>query len=413
MAQRLQEPPPHNPNIAVVNTHQRFEVFTYGIGGKEAEEHLKRQRRPSGYASNHVMSFKFDFSLSTLTSEDGQHTTLSPSTEDADDDTQAANALVASYTRKTAQKECATVDARLDVDLDTFDTIDLAQGMGLNFTTSCHIRGPEYLKSHDVVPGIYEGGLKIWECSTDMCRYLARYLASVLGEDRELGSSIESDHLKTALSRAIGSGGSALELGCGYGLPGCLILREGMKHHEGEQLPPTVIFSDFNDFVLKTATIPNAYLNLSSLPRYSGTKEEEEIQLRTMLDRAMFVGGDWLGLSGKLTNKTLQTSRLDFDGRFDVILASETTYTSDSCKETAFLMLAHLKIECGVGLIATKRFYFGVGGGSDSFESAAKLLSSSSAGPFAGLELEVKLLQQYDTGTANIRDMMQVRCLRK
>lgn len=158
------------------------------------------------------MSFKFDFSLSTLTSEDGQHTTLSPSTEDADDDTQAANALVASYTRKTAQKECATVDARLDVDLDTFDTIDLAQGMGLNFTTSCHIRGPEYLKSHDVVPGIYEGGLKIWECSTDMCRYLARYLASVLGEDRELGSSIESDHLKTALSRAIGSGGSALEL---------------------------------------------------------------------------------------------------------------------------------------------------------------------------------------------------------
>ena len=181
-----------------------------------------------------------------------------------------------------------------------------------------------------------------------------------------------------------------------------------MSHREGEQfVPPVVIFSDFNDFVLKDATIPNAYLNVI------GAKEKDETQLVTMLERAIFVGGDWLGLSGKLTNKTLQTSRPLLDGRVDLILASETTYTSESCKDTAFLMLAHLKIDVGVGLIATKRFYFGVGGGADSFESAAKLLSSSSSGPFAGLELEVKLLRQYDTGTANIRDMIRVRCLRR
>ena len=196
--------------------------------------------------------------------------------------------------------------------------------------------------------------------------------------------------------------------GCGYGLPGCLILREGtIRHHELQlEQPPAVIFSDFNDFVLKHATIPNAYLNVIR------TGEEKE-ECKTMLDRAMFVGGDWLGMSGKLTNKTLQASpRPNFD-RVDLILASETTYTDESCKDTAFLMLAHLKVEYGVGLIATKRFYFGVGGGADSFESAAKLLSSSNAGPFAELELEVKVLQQYDTGTANIRDMIQVRCLRK
>ena len=156
------------------------------------------------------MSFKFDFSLSPPKSEGDQH---SLSTDDADDDThQAANASVASYTRKTAEKECAVVDARMDVDLDTFATIDL-QGMeGLKVTTACHIRGgPEYryLKSHDVVPGIYEGGLTVWECSIDMCRYLA----SVLVEVREPGSPIESDPImKTALSRALGSGGSALEL---------------------------------------------------------------------------------------------------------------------------------------------------------------------------------------------------------
>ena len=154
------------------------------------------------------MSFKFDFSPSPLTSDDGQHTR---STDGDDDTSQAANALVASYTRRTAQKECTIVDARLDdVDLDTFETIDLqTQGIeGLKFTTTCHTRGPAYLKSHDVVPGVYEGGLKVWECSIDMCRYLA----SALGEAQEHGSSMESDPVRTALSRALGSGGSALEL---------------------------------------------------------------------------------------------------------------------------------------------------------------------------------------------------------
>ncbi len=36
-------------------------------------------------------------------------------------------------------------------------------------------------------------------------------------------------------------------------------------------------------------------------------------------------------------------------------------------------MLKHLKVDIGVGLVATKRFYFGVGGGADAFATAYTL----------------------------------------
>ena len=99
--------------------------------------------------------------------------------------------------------------------------------------------------------------------------------------------------------------------------------------------------------------------------------------------------------------------------RFDLILASETTYTTESCLDTAFLMLRHLRVDVGVGLVATKRFYFGVGGGTDAFISACESLSSSSSGddgdsPLAGLRLCAKVVRSYDTGNANIRDLLVV-----
>jgi len=119
-----------------------------------------------------------------------------------------------------------------------------------------------------------------------------------------------------------------------------------------------------------------------------------------------------MGLSHKLAHgtKPLQPNVAD---RLDLILASETTYTPESCEDTAFLMLRHLKINVGVGLVATKRHYFGVGGGSDLFSSACEKLSSSDQGPYASLRLCVKTIQSYDTGNANIRDLIGVRCERK
>jgi len=81
------------------------------------------------------------------------------------------------------------------------------------------------------------------------------------------------------------------------------------------------------------------------------------------------------------------------------------------------------KEDVGVGLVATKRFYFGVGGGTDAFVSACEALSSSTAkggrddadrdgeaSRLVDLRLCVRVARSYDTGNANIRDLLEVTC---
>ena len=81
----------------------------------------------------------------------------------------------------------------------------------------------------DIIPGVYEGGLKEWEASHDLVQYVES-ASSGLG----------------ALSSL-----RVLELGCGHGLPGIAALRRGAA----------VAFTDLNVEVLTSATLPNALLN--------------------------------------------------------------------------------------------------------------------------------------------------------
>ena len=98
------------------------------------------------------------------------------------------------------------------------------------------------------------------------------------------------------------------------------------------------------------------------------------------------------------------------NGRFDLMLAAETTYTPEAAKNTAVLMARHLKIETGIGLVATKRYYFGVGGGVDSFRQAADSLKVD-AGPGKLGKLVVDNVKVYDNGKGNIREILQVKCV--
>ncbi|KAL3797385.1 hypothetical protein HJC23_010511 [Cyclotella cryptica] len=278
----------------------------------------------------------------------------------------------------------------------------------------------------DLIPGVYEGGLKVWECSVDLCRFLASIIEQICsrkGMDIDTQDDFNNDHMgdlefvRQAVSRSITRGGLTMELGCGHGLPGCLILRESIRKtlsnnsHSSEH-DSVVLFSDFNDFVLQYATIPNAQINVSGLRSCDGVGLDEVIAAQSLLMSSVFSGGDWMGLSHKISSGSLEWVT-DTDGRFDLILAAETTYTIESCNDTAFLMLKHLKIDSGVGLVATKRFYFGVGGGTDMFTKAAKTLSASSVKPFSHHRLVVRTIRSYDTGNANIRDLLEVRCLRR
>lgn len=260
-------------------------------------------------------------------------------------------------------------------------------------------------KNTDLIPGVYEGGLKVWECSLDLCRFLAHVIDETM--------SIEShfQHVTAAVKRSIGEGGSALELGCGHGLPACLLLRESVRRHTDS----VVVFSDFNDFVLLDVTIPNALLNVCGLYQQQGDDSVVDDGSQVLLKKSIFAGGDWMGLSHKLSISEVllpvsPSEQRVVHERFDVILASETTYTSESCQDTAYLMMKHLKVDIGVGLVATKRFYFGVGGGADAFSQAADKVSVSSHS--SGLRLVVRNIQSYDTGNANIRDLLEVRLVR-
>jgi hypothetical protein len=307
----------------------------------------------------------------------------------------------------------------------------------------------ESLADTDLIPGIYEGGLKVWECSLDLCRHLAEEMLRLEqqnhGEDAAADAHDDNDRLSTnndvyhALSRT----GKTMELGCGHGLPACLVLRELRKRwaenedsnnssKDGDYKSVaggnddgidgySVLFSDYNEFVLRDATVPNVILNMDSdRPCPNDANEWGKVK-----GCVACVSGDWMDLSSRLQAGSVLSARrsdegdegestasaipLPADGRFDLILAAETTYTPESSKDTAKLLGRHLKVNTGVGLVATKRYYFGVGGGADAFRQAAAsvVVKAGLPGEEVGCELQVETVKSYDTGVG--RDLLRVR----
>mmetsp|Transcript_7513 Transcript_7513/g.15408 ORF Transcript_7513/g.15408 Transcript_7513/m.15408 type:complete len:347 (-) Transcript_7513:139-1179(-) len=345
--------------------------------------------------------FKFDFTSST---EGADHADNSENEKKAEADrmiakieersiTSAQSCKLLNTSASTSDKVKSCVHEHVDLHSSSID--------GLHYILPQQTALSE--KNTDLIPGVYEGGLKVWECSLDLCRFLAHVMDGTM--------STESDfrHVTEAVRRSIENGGSAFELGCGHGLPACLLLRESVRRYTNS----VVVFSDFNDFVLRDVTIPNALLNVCGLYQQQGNDSVDDSASQALLKQSIYAGGDWMGLSHKLSNDEVvlpATERL-VDEQFDVLLASETTYTTESCQDTAYLMLKHLKVDIGVGLVATKRFYFGVGGGADAFSQAADKVSESSQSH--GLRLVVRTIQSYDTGNANIRDLLEVRLIKK
>jgi len=345
--------------------------------------------------------FKFDFTSSIT--EGADHADNSENEKKAEADrmiakieersiTSAQSCKLLNTSASTSDKVKSCVHEHVDLHSSSID--------GLHYILPQHTALSE--KNTDLIPGVYEGGLKVWECSLDLCRFLAHVMDGTM--------STESDfrHVTEAVRRSIENGGSAFELGCGHGLPACLLLRESVRRHTKS----VVVFSDFNDFVLRDVTIPNALLNVCGLYQQQGNDSVDDSASQALLKQSIYAGGDWMGLSHKLSNDEVvlpATERL-VDEQFDVLLASETTYTTESCQDTAYLMLKHLKVDIGVGLVATKRFYFGVGGGADAFAQASQKVSESSQSH--GLRLVVRTIQSYDTGNANIRDLLEVRLVK-
>ncbi|XP_070602916.1 histidine protein methyltransferase 1 homolog [Erythrolamprus reginae] len=180
----------------------------------------------------------------------------------------------------------------------------------------------------DLITGVYEGGLKIWECTFDLLDYLS-----------------ETD-IQFAQK-------SVLDLGCGAGLLGIVALKENAKE---------VHFQDYNSSVIDGITMPNILANYSQ--RDDG---EEDIQLRLnqsrkkdfaqdFLSKCKLFSGEWSEFSTFILNNTKPLVK------YDLILTSETIY-NPNYYEAFHYVLSSLLERKGTIFLASKAHYFGCGGG--------------------------------------------------
>lgn len=82
----------------------------------------------------------------------------------------------------------------------------------------------------DLIPGVYGGGLKIWECTIDLITYLGNIPEYLLPS--------KDCHV--------------LELGCGHGFPGIAAMQMGYRN---------ITFLDLNLEVVSDVTWPNIIIN--------------------------------------------------------------------------------------------------------------------------------------------------------
>ncbi|KAJ8930268.1 hypothetical protein NQ314_016935 [Rhamnusium bicolor] len=125
----------------------------------------------------------------------------------------------------------------------------------------------------DLLPAVYEGGLKIWECTFDLLNYI---------NDNQLNFEHKN----------------VLDLGCGAGIIGILSLLKGS----------TCYFQDYNSDVIRYITIPNVLLNA-----------------KDSLNRCKFFCGDWQSFS-----YLLETDLSKDESKFDYIFTSETIYNIEN-----------------------------------------------------------------------------------
>ncbi|GMH18620.1 hypothetical protein Nepgr_020461 [Nepenthes gracilis] len=227
------------------------------------------------------------------------------------------------------------------------------------------------LSNSDLVPGKYEGGLKLWEGSLDLVK--------------SLDSELQSGHVSF-------EGKRVLELGCGHGLPGIFACLKGAA---------VMHFQDFNAEVLQCLTIPNVNANVFKQfqPLYiDGPNTNVGTELR-------FFAGDWSEINHLLpyahnNDKDSSISNDDTKAGYDIILMAETVYSISSLHNLYRLVKMCISRPHGIVYMAAKKHYFGVGGGTRRFLSIVEK---------DGM-MATSLITEVVDGSSNVREVWKLSC---
>jgi hypothetical protein len=202
-------------------------------------------------------------------------------------------------------------------------------------------RGLSATPEPDVVPGVYEGGAKLWEGGLDLARLLVEHAG--LGSHPDAPTRAAKAPPPPPLARA-----RVLELGAGAALPGVVALLAGAS---------SVVLADFNESVLPLAAA-NVSAAWAAAHAAAGATASPPPP-----PPVRYFAGDWGGLPAACTGSA---------GPFDVVLGAEVTYAPSACATLAAALASLLGPPPAAALIASKRYYFGVGGGVDAFTRAAE-----------------------------------------
>ena len=218
----------------------------------------------------------------------------------------------------------------------------------------------QFAEKYDRVSGVYEGGLKLWDCAVDISAFFLdqckRHEGDISREIRGLlVSYIQTGHVRF------------LDLGCGQGLCS-LAASHGLRHlcdetKAHESCDFQFLLQDYDSDVLKKATIPNFELNADaqSTPFPMG--------------HFSFIATSWR-LFTELLKKQIGANSADIKSLklFDpshIIMGSDVLFSPESCAEVAWLIIInaisfyHTQPTDGLSplaLIGSKKHYFGTNG---------------------------------------------------
>ena len=89
---------------------------------------------------------------------------------------------LSSRLRERRQERLDYVTVDLPADSSLAPLLQVQSTAGIDSTSDKILQDIDQQKT-DIIPGVYEGGLQVWECSLDLCHYLARHLDEIFANN--------------------------------------------------------------------------------------------------------------------------------------------------------------------------------------------------------------------------------------